>query len=239
MNVLAIVDLARNQTHVLGEDFPNADAIIYFNESYKKVCNEIITKVAENYFFQIWDRSANADQLSGEYPYPVAQEVVGVGIPGMSKLQKLAVKPTPDDDFVFADEVKVDDLPRDWSWYLENQPNSKPIYFIGGNSFFIAPQFKAENVDSEISQIKCYGSKKVLDLEIGDIEAAVLVPTEFHEVIALGIEPYIYKRQGLGAESNNAKNSFNEALFKMVGTLTDRTLASFAPELPNDYHLQY
>ena len=122
-----IITLALADSHTKAGQVSAGLLKTFFNISRKELGNSIIKDVDENYFFNIWKRDAIVDQENGEYPYPEAdsdsagmQKCLGVLIKGLST----------DIDYTKAREVDIKALPRDWSWYLTNQPKSDPIYFF-------------------------------------------------------------------------------------------------------------
>ena len=234
-----IITLALSNTHTKSGQV-GADLLkTAFNISRNTIANAIIKDVDENYFFQFWTRDAVADQNNGEYPYPKATSDSA----GMSKCLKLAIKGKYNDTlYTTAREVDVKALPRDWSWYLENQPKSDPIYFIADESVFIAPQFSETDLPETPSgnkQIKLYGIAKMSDLDVGALESAILIPVESHWRIALGMEQFIYKARKLKQEAFDSKQEFEVEIAKMIDELTNRDNSKMTAKLPNDYGLGF
>lgn len=233
--VNGILDLARLQTHTKTSDLPNTDAIQYLNIAYQRVGAKLVAKLDEKYFYERWTRDAVADQENGEYPYPEA----GSQQPGMRKLISLWVKTNKDDTHrTKAREVDPSALDFEWAWYLQNQSLGDPIFFIGDESFFIAPGFVAESTGAAGNgQILCEGVKKLVDLEVGGAETTILVPADYHWILAKGMEPNILRQRGKRAEANTAEAEFNLAIQAMIEDLTDRVLGTTFAALPDDTHL--
>jgi len=236
MNVQEIINLARSNTHRTQAQFPDTDGIRVFNIAYEKVGQQLISNIAENYFQEIWTRDAAEVSEKGEYPYPTASSIAA----GMVKLSRLDVKTIPTDIYYTkAREVDIKTLNYSWDYYLANQPTSDPIFYIGDNSFFVAPLFSDDRYGGVGNkQIKATGIKKLIHLEETDLEAAILVPSEFHDVIALGMEEYIYKAAGKRDDAGASKNEFLMELANTVSLLSDRDQSPTFGELPNDTNLQ-
>lgn len=245
MNVEEVIQLALDNTHTTSEQV-RADLLLRnFNISRKDVGNTIIKDVSENFFQDFWIRDAIADQNNGEYPYPEAD----VDSKGMLKCQALYVKyKYTDQNYIKAEEVNIADLPYDWDWYLVNQPKNQPIYFIGDNSFFLAPLHSAEDlcdINSENpdpsgnSMIKAVGLVKFVDLLITDEEDKMLIPEDFHDLIALGMEKGIYKSRGNRDEALLSSREYTIEKENMVDTLTNRDESKMIAKVPDEPGLEF
>lgn len=242
MTVQEIMDLALLNSHTKSAQLGTNSAtnqLIWFNIIRKDLGQAIITKVNENYFFQIWTRDAVASQNNGEYPYPEQDDDSA----GMLKCLRLSVKTDNDDDYYTpADEIDIKTLPRDWAYYLANQPRANPIYFLGDESFFVAPQFAVDNLPTSPSgnaQIKLYGTAKLIDLAAGAAASTILIPDDFHHLIAIGMEQYILKNRGKRAEATAAKNEYEYEKNVMIDELSNRDESNMQAALPDDTNLQY
>lgn len=239
MTYNTIVALALAQSHTKAGQVLASDLKTYFNIARNELGNLIIKDVDEDFFFQIWQRAAIANQENGEYPYPESDSDSA----GMLKCNNVYVKTRYTDAFhVPAREVKLSALPHDWSWYLVNQPKDDPIYFIADQSIFIAPQFNSEDLpDVEPSggnkMIKLTGLAKLTDLDVGATEGSILIPTP--ERIALGMVPWILKSRKLLKEAAQAEVDFNSAKNTMVDELTNRDNSQMCARIPDDTALQY
>jgi hypothetical protein len=195
--------------------------------------------VDENYFFNIWNRDAIANQTNGEYPYPAATNNAA----GMLKALGIFVKGSLSDMFhTPADEVDIKTLPHDWAWYLANQPKHKPIYFIADESIFIAPQFVASDLPASPSgngQIKINGIAKLTDLDVGAPDAAILIPDDSHQRIALGMKQWIFKARGKTKDAIAAQQEFEFEKQTMIDEMTNRDNSGMTAKLPNDASLGF
>lgn len=243
MTVQQIMDLALANTHTKSGQVSATSLLKWFNASRKKVAKKIISDISENFFFQIWTIDAEdntvAKRANGEYLFPIQSSTSA----GMKKLQKLFIKGySTDDYFTPCKEVDLRALPNDWLWYMANQPKNDPIYFIADSSFFIAPEFLAADlpaVPAGNKQIKCYGVASIADLAANAAESTILIPDDYHELIATGMEPYILKARDKRNESIAAKNEFIFELQEMIDELSERDDTRMIAQLPNDTNLQF
>lgn len=229
-----IISLALYNTHTKVGQVDATMLKAAFNYSRNRIAKTLIQEVGENYFFEIWKRDAVANQENGEYPYPIADEDSA----GAEKITGLFIKGySTDIDYTPCREVDIKNLDHDWSWYLLNQPKSDPIYFIGDESVFIAPQFLTsdlpENPDKNY-QIKMIGIAKLEDLDVGATSASILLPSDTHIRIALGMEQFIYKARKMKNEANAAKQEFEYELSLIVDELTNRNNSNMQATLPDE-----
>ena len=126
--------------------------------------------------------------------------------------------------------------------YLTNQPKDHPIYFIADESIFIAPQFVTSDLPDAPSgnlQIKINGIAKLIELSVGATSAQILIPTDSHHRIAIGMEQWIYKARKMAKEAINSKNEFEIEKQNMVDELTNRDNSAMCATLPSDINLGY
>lgn len=234
-----IISLALSNTHTKAAQVSSTILNVAFNYSRNRLAKRIIQEVGENYFFQIWKRVAIADQENGEYPYPEADEDSA----GADKITGLAIKNfSTDIDYTPCREVDIKNLDHDWSWYLVNQPKSDPIYFIGDESVFVAPQFSAADLTSQSDinkMIKMVGVAKLIDLATGATSDDIVIPSEQHERIAIGMEQFIYKARKMKQEAFDAKTEFESELVSMIDELTNRNNSNMQATLPDETSLGY
>lgn len=229
-----IIALALYNTHTKAAQVDATMLQAAFNYSRNRIAKTLIQGIGENYFFEIWKRDAVANQENGEYPYPIADEHAA----GAEKITGVLIKGySTDVDYTPCREVDIKNLDHDWSWYLVNQPKSDPIYFIGDESLFIAPQFATADLPAEPDnnrQIKLTGIAKLEDLAAGATSAAILLPSSLHIRIALGMEEFIYKARKMKSEAAAAKSDFEYELTLIVDELTNRNNSNMQASLPDE-----
>jgi len=233
-----IISLALTMSHTKTAQVSADNLKAFFNIKRKELGNVIIKDVDEEFFFQIWKRDAIAAQENGEYPYPEAD----ADSAGMLKSKAVYIKGYSTDlEYIKAKDVKLANLPYDWNYYLDNQPKSSPIYFIGENSLFIAPQFNANDLPDDPSgnaQVKLVGIAKLIDLDTEATSADILIPDDSHHRIAIGMKELIFRSRGKTSEADKAFNEFEAEKSKMIDELTNRDTSTMIASLPDDEHLQ-
>lgn len=243
MTAQQIINLALSNTHTKSTQVSASNLLLFFNIIRHELGNAIIKDVNENYFFQIWTIDAadntHAERENGEYLYPVASSTQA----GMQKLLRLAIKGLSTDVYYTpCHEADLRSTERDWLWHIKNQPKADPIYFIGDNSFFIAPEFKTADLPTVPlgnKQIKAYGIAKFVDLDASDQETSILIPSDFHPLIAKGMEQYILKSRSKKTEAQNAKIEYENDKLSMIDALTNRDDSPMIASLPNDDRLGF
>jgi len=241
MTVAEIMALALSNAHTKSNQVDSDDKLRWFNIIRKDIAKTIMKDVSENYFFEIWTIDAEdnetAERVNGEYLFPKASSTSV----GMRKLMRLAIKGHSTDTYhTTAREVDPRQLEKDWSYYVKNQSKANPIYFIGDRSFFIAPEWKPDEVGGAGNkQIKAYGIASVADLASDANESAILVPEDYHWLISLGMEQYVFKSRGKQNEAINSMNEYEAKKSEMIDGLTNRDVSRMKASLPNDNNLQY
>jgi hypothetical protein len=243
MTAAQIISLALSNTHTKTGQISAASLLTFLNVIRAEIASTIIKEVSEDFFFQIWtiDAKDTTDiyRTNGEYVFPASTSTYS----GMAKLNKLAVKGLSTDLYhTPAREVDMKALDRDWSWYMVNQPKNDPIYFIADESFFIAPQFTPDDLPTPAlgnKQIKAYGVARITDIDASAAETAILIPIDFHPLISLGMEQFIFKARGKKNDAIGAMQEFELGKQKMIDTLTNRDNSPMYAGLPADNLLGY
>lgn len=219
MNVSTIISTARLNSHIISDQLSDADAVGFLNMIYQDMAASIISDVGEDFFFQTWTRDAIVDQTNGEYPYPVSNGSAG----GMLRLKKICLKMISDStEYTATREVDLSTLSRDWEWYLTNQPISDPIYFVADESIFIAPNFTNDRIQNGVGQIKLHGIQRLVDLASTDSESDIKIPVEYHWILSLGMEQWIYRSRGKFDESRQSRSNYDHAKKDMIEKLNHK-----------------
>lgn len=229
MNVDEILTQARFSTHLTATQMPVLDGMRVMNIVYQDLVGRIIAEVGEDFFFDIYSTNAVAGAENGEYALPET----------LSKIRNLSIKPNtnPDEKHLIATQVGVEQLERDWNYFLENQPQKEPIYYIADNSIFIAPQFAAKDVESGLNQIKVYGVKNPVPLVSGGGASTIIIPDRFHPTIAIGMKSHFYESKGKITEAGASEGEYERAINTMITVLSGRVDAPFIAERPiNDFY---
>ena len=216
MDVQAIVDRARRLTYLSSTQYNDTRAIEDFNIVYKDLTSRITYEVNEDFF---WDKFT-ANLVNGQSEYLLPETV--------SKISWLIINYWAGN--IRATEIDGNDSTKLTATYTE----TAPIYYIKENSVFILP----EPTTDETGGLVLEGIKEATSLALIDISSSVIIPDEYHHLIAEGMKGYIYQSRGLISEKNDAVGSYENSISEMISALTDRTLNPTTGTLPNlDYYL--
>lgn len=236
MTVQEIINLSLANTHTNAAQVGAANLLIWFNIVRRKLRKVIVTEINEHFFYDIWLTDAVVNRANGEYPFPQATSIKA----GMDKLIKLGIKWNGDSYFTPCHEMIINSPDAKWDERLITQSKGSPVYYVADNSYFVAPNFTTDDliVPTGNYQIKVEGTKKFVNLTAADLESAILIPEDFHEIIALGMEPYIYKNRGLTALKNDAKLEFKTELIESIQELAGRDISEMSATLPDETALE-
>lgn len=96
-------------------------------------------------------------------------------------------------------------LPRDWNYYLENQPIDKPLYHLSDNSIFIAPTPREWQVG--LKRLKVTGVRNIKDYTMETTN--LIIPSDFHYILELWVIAYCLQGKRVDAnETLNAQNTY-------------------------------
>jgi len=228
MEVNAILNLSRLQTHTNDTQMPNATLIDYLNIIYWKVANRIITSIDEDFF---WDEFLT-DSVVWQNEY--VMEIADSTTPWMKKIQRVEMKWASTDTYntlVWVDTLS--NYPTSVGDLNTNLSTEQAFYDIKDGSLFIYPS------PSEVvaNWIKVQAVITLVDLAVDWLENTIF-PTnqelrEYHYLLATWIKQYIYSSQWLINEKNDAINEFETELNRVIETIKDRTFAPVVAELPN------
>lgn len=232
-----IINLALANSHTKAAQVSSSSLLKWFNIIFKDFWNAIVSECGENYFFEIWKTEGIVAE-NGEYFLPTKDDTSD----GMKKLIAIERKENYQ-SLVYTKCRKVDlkALPRDWSWYLDNQPASDPIYFLADESAFIAPNYKTTDLEDGGSNllIKFVGILRCKDLAVTDTLDKIKIDVDFSWIIALGMEEYILKARGRRGEAAESKASYEYEKSVAIDKLSHRDQGENIATIPNDTNLQY
>lgn len=82
--------------------------------------------------------------------------------------------------YVQCDEVNPQTLPKEWNWYLENQPKTSPIFYRADGSVFIAPMPLSSQIGT--NRLKITGIRSIPDWDINTSESTILSSFPKHAI---------------------------------------------------------
>jgi hypothetical protein len=228
MTVNEILDLARSNTHATAAQFPNATVIKWANIIYKKLIRAITTRVNENFFVV----TRQEDVTSGMSSVALQSDVL--------KIKQVRFKPTTSYDYYIPSiEVDFSKLEHAKDWYLVNQPADKPIHQIIGNTLHFAPKFTATTAGAgDNNQLEYDYEQRATAIAVDGAESTVSIPLDYHYLIAVGVEVYIFKALGKTKEWSNAVALYKMEVEEMISELSNRDETNDQIRTPSELLLE-
>ena len=190
----------------------DANSLQFMNIVYHDMENRIVSKIREDFFFEVWKADTVIDQSEYTLPY------ISGSNPGLKKVLSVSVKYTDEDVYykkLSREKFGQGDYSTD---YLEKEiKTTNPMFRIADNSIFIYPTPK----EVVISGLMVEGIRDLPDLLETDASSttAIKLPIAYHRVLALGMIEYMYLMRQLREEAVGARqryeNEINEMLFDL------------------------
>lgn len=180
MTTAQIIAQMRRKSGSDTSQYPDADALIDLNTLKDEFWSAICTTVNEDYNWERWTSSSVA--LQSEYTLAtVAYNTAWTKI-----LKWVAVNynwETYTDTgwliYLKARLVNPNTLPYEWDYYVENQSEDDPIYYIADNSYFIAPAPRTVVTN----WLKLTWIRKIPDYTLSTTEADTKLPVDVHNAL--------------------------------------------------------
>lgn len=170
----------RRLTKVDTSQYTDANALIDLNTLKDEFWSAIVTTVQENYNWDRWTDTTVA--LQSEYPIPT----VAYNTAGSKLLKWLSISydwdtytETGNIIYIKVREVNPDTLENDWDYYVENQSEDDPIYYIADNSVFIAPAPRTWVTN----WLKLTWIRKIPDYTLSTTEADMKIPVDVQQAL--------------------------------------------------------
>lgn len=123
--------------------------------------------------------------------------------------------------YVKATEVNRQTLAHEWNYYLENQSEDEPIYFVADNSIFIAPVPTSTTAGAE--RLKLIWIRNIVDYTIDTTEDEMIIPIDEIEVLMLWVIPYALKtKRAEQWEILKAEQEYKTAEIEALQTMSAR-----------------
>jgi hypothetical protein len=160
--------------------------------------------------YQIWFDDTVVNRANGEYK----QDIPSSSNAWMKVIKSVSISfwDTYDSwDLVYklAREVNPNTLDYEWTYYLNNQSEDDPIYYLSDNSIFIAPYS-----DTVVNNwIKVEWIRKIANYDSNTSESNIMLPVEFHYILQLWLMPYALLSKWVeSGEVNNAMVNYKNEL---------------------------
>lgn len=178
----------RTRTWVSTTQYSQAQFLLDINEAKDEFWSAIVDRLTVDYNYDIW--TVDETSTISEYTMPE----VAYNLAWMKILKWVAIsydwETFPNTwllKYTKAKRVSPNDLPYQWNYYVENQNQSDPIYYIADNSYFIAPAFRAEWLEN---RIQLTGIKKIADYTINTTESEMRIPVDFQRLLIWAVIPF-------------------------------------------------
>lgn len=239
MTVAEIIQLVRDQTKTTQTMIPDNRMVTYLNRVYKKF-NKRIVDIDKDYFWTEW-RTAT---VSWQNTYSLLDSNKKTKIFGQWSIEKVGIKYQSTDETRRNVDIKsFDNYPKlstseleklatsaDYTtnfWYPIDWPEVsifKPICFIAANTIQIYPAPQESIADWIILQWQ----KRPYDLDCFMWSDDILVPEEYHDILALWMNRYVYQERNLITEKNDAIQEYRtEETLSLRDLINRKTTPSY------------
>jgi len=180
MNVAQIIAKMRRVVKVDTSQYDDDDALIDLNIVKDRFYSSILSNSKEKLNWERWKTSSVA--LQSEYTIPeVASDTAWAKLLNSVSINYNGETYTDTWELIYlqAKEIDPTTLPNDWDYYVENQSDENPIYYVADNSYFIAPVPRTAITNG----IKLTGIRKIPDYTLSTTEAEMKLPIDHHNVL--------------------------------------------------------
>ena len=193
-------------TGTTNTNYDTVPRFIDLNKSYHYIEDCITEVVGESYFYNEFITDTT---VAGQKEYTMPTNLAG-NIDWVNKT--LGISIDYGDGYKKATKIDVNSLEYDVSWYMTNQPTTKPFYTIQDNSVIIFPVPTALT----IGDVKMYVVQNLIDITSWTAEADIFngkIHKKYHPLIELGARQYWYERRQLKEDAEQARQKFMVELF--------------------------
>jgi hypothetical protein len=208
MNSAQIMDMSIDQADVNIIDYPYTRLVKYLNLVKDDFFTYLITWANGEWNWDIWTTTSVASQT--EYPLPEAASDTewNLQINGVSINYDWGTYDEGTFKYKKARLVKLNNLTKNWNYYINNQSKEDPIYYIADKSIFLAPQ--PDSSQAWASRIQLKGIKSIVDYDENTTEPNIKIPLYLHDVLVQGVLPYIHKAEGRKTDAKDERLEYEE-----------------------------
>lgn len=225
----------RTRTWVSTTQYSQAQFLLDINEAKDEFWSAIVDRLPVDYNYDIW--TVDETSTISEYTMPE----VAYNIEWMKVLKWVAISydwtTFPNTwllQYTKAREVNTNDLPYEWNYYVENQSQLDPIYYIADNSYFIAPAFRTELLSNRI-QLKWI--KKIADYTISTTESEMRIPVDFQRLLIWAVIPFALMAKRVDDNSiQKAQNDYESKKSQAIQNLANRKEWPIFMRYPNEVY---
>lgn len=240
MNVSEIISLARAQTgNTKTTQITDEQMLIYLNIVY----DDIFSSIAETDKKLVWQQWT-ADTVAGQTEYTLPKENAASDFPWLKRLINVYIKYDSTEenytklrsldyeDFALSNDklAEYDDWKASWPDSWVNRAFPYPFLVRADDySFFINPTPQ----ESVVWGLKIQGTYTPLHLELSSQESDIKLQREYHDLIALGMEQYIWWQRQIDSKRNIAINRYIVLKQNMIKQQTNMPENAKRGTLPN------
>ena len=225
--------LARELANVSEDDFSDGRLLPFFNAVKDDLWSYLISAAKSNYNWDIWTISWSTVIWQSEYLIPEAASDVewNVKISSIWLCYNWETYTDWKKQYRKARLVNIQSLKEDWNYYVNNQSEIDPIYFIADKSIFIAPVFKKEiEAWLQITWIK-----NIKDYTIDSLEEDIKIPSYLHKTLVQWVLSYIHKAEWRKDDASFEYNIYAKDRDQAAKKFWNRTIWPAYLKLPNNY----
>lgn len=223
----------RTRTWVSTTQYSQAQFLLDINEAKDEFWSAIVDRLPVDYNYDIW--TVDETSTISEYTMPE----VAYNLAWMKLLKWLAISYDWETftntwllQYTKARQVNPHDLPFQWNYYVENQSQSDPIYYIADNSYFIAPAFRTELLSN---RIQLTGIKKIADYTINTTEAEMRIPVDFQRLLIWAVIPFaLMAKRADDNTIQKAQNDYEAKKTQALQNLANRKEWPIFMSYPNE-----
>lgn len=228
----AIIAQMRRKVKVDTFQYSDANALIDLNTLKDEFWSELITNVDEDYSWERWlvnETTTNTEYTIPEVAYDTAWakliKWVSINYSWETYSETWLLQYIP------AKEVNPNTLEKDWYYYVENQPQDKPIYFVSDGSYFIAPSFRTAALED---RIKLTWIRKIPDYALDTTEANMKIPVDQQQALVYWLVVHWFENKWVDDNTiNNAEARWErkkQAAIKSLSTVVENPTTLLYPE---------
>lgn len=236
-----IITTAREWANVPSSVVSDSTALRYLNMRKDDLWSAFVSRADVDFNWEEWTSDTVA--LQSEYTIPsVTRTTIGAkAIHGVEVAYSSdTLQNTGSLSYTTAREVSTSSLKNPWSWYVENQPTSDPIFRVSDMSVFIAPAPLSDEAGT--GRLRLIGVRNIPDYTISGVDGAISTTTEANmrfpldrqKTLVLGLCSDLcrYRQQGQAAADWDAQYSKEKGEY--VSQASKRTATAFYGAYPED-----
>lgn len=188
MEITTIISLVRRYAWVTTSQYPDTDFLQDINMIKDEYWTLKVASLVWNINYDIWTVDDTVINQT-EYNLPI----INSNTAWVKSVKSISVNYTGDTydtwelKYIPAIEVNPHTLKNDWGYYVANQSQEKPIYYISDKSLFIAPAFKSWEV--WVNRIKIEWIRKIPDYTLSTTEAQMKFNVDEQRILMWGCLP--------------------------------------------------